>query len=355
MPHPQSSPALLTVKELRVSYPGGHKGFGRRRDHVHAVDGVSFDLGQGESIGIVGESGSGKSTLGRAVLGLAPVSAGQILVEGRDVQQIPHNIRLQFRRILQCIFQDPHSSLSPSHTIEFILKEPFIIHGLLDGTGDRQVDALLDLVGLSANLKTRRPSELSGGQCQRVAIARALALRPKLIICDEPTSSLDVSIQAQIIALLGDLRSRMNLSYLFISHDLAVIQQVADRVMVMFGGRIVEEGNTSMIFRSAGHPYTAALLSAVPIPDPKIERSRKRLALSDDNTDEAPRSGCRFRNRCWLWQELEHPSICGSKDPALAPGSEMSHRSACHFSEHVASTLTSIELRDDREICATPS
>lgn len=327
---------MLTVRNLQVVFPSGERRLGRRPRTFRAVDDVSLDIDEGDTIGVVGESGSGKSTLGRAILGLAPIASGEVRLRGQDIRSIRPAERMQFRRMIQCIFQDPYSSLSPSHTVEFTLREPLIIHGLAAGAA--QVDALLDLVGLSTHMKSRRPSELSGGQCQRVAIARALALTPKLVICDEPTSALDVSVQAQIVALLKDFAARMRLSYLFISHDLAVVQQVARRVMVMFGGRIVEDGSTQDIFAAPSHPYTAALLSAVPIPDPAQDRSRKRLTLSDDNA-EMPASGCRFRSRCWLWRQLGEPEICCNVDPQL-PTETSTHRSACHFSREVGEKFT---------------
>lgn len=326
---------ILKIKDLNVWFQPKRGLLGRKGKPNRAVDGVSLTLAAGETLGIVGESGSGKSTLGRAVVGLAPIQSGQILVDNVDIRNSLGTRSLAFRRSVQMVFQDPYASLSPRHSVGAIIREPLAIHGALSRSGGTQIDTLLTLVGLPEEIKYRKPRELSGGQCQRVAIARALALNPQLVICDEPTSALDVSVQAQIVNLILALRGRLGLSYLFIAHDLAVVRQVSHRVAVMYAGRILEEADTLSLYSRPRHPYTKALLSAAPVADPKVERTRHRINLPEagDNSTGADQ-GCRFRPRCWLWKELGCPSICAQEEPKLAPVDGASNRVACHFPNH---------------------
>ena len=268
---------LLQVQDLQVSYKGG--GFlAFRRSQVRAVDNVSFDIAPGETFGLVGESGSGKSTIGRAILLLAQADSGAIRFDGRDVTAMDRRARLQYRAEVQVVFQDPWSSLNPRQRIGETLEEPLRRHGLATSRSARRaaVNRLLDQVGLASYFTTRYPRELSGGQRQRVGIARALALRPRLIVCDEPVSALDVSTQAQVINLLLDLQRELNLSYLFIAHDLAVVHHVSHRIGVMSAGKLVEVGEAESVYRNPRHPCTQALLEAEPIPDPNVQRARRR-------------------------------------------------------------------------------
>jgi oligopeptide/dipeptide ABC transporter ATP-binding protein len=265
---------------------------------LRAVDGVSLSLKPGETLGIVGESGSGKSTLGRLILGLHAPSAGRVLFDGVDLATVPAGRLRRLRRHMQPIFQDPYASLDPRFTVGDSIAEPLVIHGIGDHTSRRRrVAELLDIVGLESDAAARYPHEFSGGQRQRIGIARAVALEPKLIVADEPVSALDVSIQSQILNLLIELKARLNLSYVFISHDLAVVEHISDRVAVMYLGRVVETAETAALYRRAAHPYTEALISAIPQPD--VERRRERIILSGDAPNpEDPPPGCPFHPRC---------------------------------------------------------
>ncbi|MGA8015309.1 MAG: oligopeptide/dipeptide ABC transporter ATP-binding protein [Candidatus Dormiibacterota bacterium] len=300
---------------------------------VKAVDGVSFDIRSGETVGLVGESGCGKSTLGRLVTQLIPVTSGQIIFDGVDLTQL-HGERLrQHRQHLQIIFQDPFASLDPRMTVGDIIAEPLVNFGLLKGRDrDRWVQELLRTVGLNPYFNNRYPHEFSGGQRQRIGIARALALRPKLIVCDEPVSALDVSIQAQIVNLLEDLQREFHLTYLFIAHDLSVVRHISDRVMVMYLGKVVEIAPSDVIYQSPQHPYTRALLSAVPVPDPRVESQRRLVELSGEIPSPLnPPSGCRFHTRCPI---AEVPGVCSEEEPPLEEKSP-AHWAACHFSDRV--------------------
>lgn len=327
-----SSEVILEVRDLVKHFPLT-KGvvFKKQVGAVQAVDGVSFDLRRGETLGIVGESGCGKSTLAKLLVVLERATAGSALFEGQDIYAAKGKELKALRRHLQIVFQDPYSSLNPRMTVGDIVGEPFQIHPEVAPKGDRvkRVKELLDIVGLNPEYINRYPHQFSGGQRQRIGIARGLALKPSVIICDEPVSALDVSVQAQVINLLGDLQDEFNLSYIFIAHDLSVVRHISDRVGVMYLGRIVELGNEEQIYQRPSHPYTQALLSAVPVPDPVGRDDRQRIVLTGDPpspVDIPP--GCRFRDRCWKAQD-----ICATDDPALEirPGTD--HEAACHFAE----------------------
>jgi len=326
--------ALVEVENLVKHYPI-RSGIVFRHDvgAVKAVDGISFDLEAGETFAIVGESGCGKSTTARAVLRLIEPTSGAIRFEGEDITNAGAGRLRALRREMQMIFQDPFASLNPRMTVRGILKEPFTIHGL---DADGKVEALLDMVGLLPEHASRYPHEFSGGQRQRVGIARALALNPKLIVCDEPVSALDVSIRAQVINLLEDLQAELKLTYLFIAHDLSVVRHIADRVAVMYLGTIVETAPTDDLFERPSHPYTQALISAVPVPDPNRERARRRILVSGDVPSPVnPPSGCRFRTRCPKFaNELTEAEQqrCIDDPPALVDRGE-GHPSACHYAE----------------------
>ncbi len=294
---------------------------------VHAVDDVSFDIHKGETLGLVGESGCGKSTTGRTILQLYKPTSGHVVFEGEDLVKTHGEHLRKLRRRMQMIFQDPYASLNPRMTVEEIIGEPLVVHNAAHGTEIRErVKELLNLVGLSGGLVDRYPHEFSGGQRQRIGVARALALQPALIVCDEPISALDVSIQAQVVNLLEDLQEKFSLTYLFIAHDLSMVRHISNRVAVMYLGVIVELADREDLYAHPLHPYTQALLSAVPIPDPVIEERRRRTILEGDVPSPiSPPSGCRFRTRCPLAQE-----ICTQTRPEfreLAPG----HWVACHF------------------------
>ena len=295
------SAPLLQVSELKKWFPVRSKGlFGGKPDWLKAVDGVSFDLERGESLGLVGESGCGKSTTARAIVGLHPATSGSVRLDGQELTGLSRRRWQPYRRRIQMIFQDPYASLDPRQTVGSILAEPFRIHGLFKPRERRtRTLALLEAVGLDPRHLYRYPHEFSGGQRQRIGIARALALEPELIVCDEPVSALDVSIQAQVINLLKELQERFGIAYLFIAHDLSVVRTVCRRVAVMYLGRIVEIADRDPLFANPQHPYTRALLSAVPIPDPSRERSRQRIVLEGDvPSPYNPPSGCPFHPRC---------------------------------------------------------
>ena len=330
-----TTPPLLAVQDLAVHFPIT-RGLAWRRQAgaVRAVDGVSFELHNGQTLGLVGESGSGKSTTGRALVRLNEPTAGSIRLEGRDI--LGSSSSAELRRRVQMIFQDPYSSLNPRMTVGAIIGEPLAIHGRGDAAERRaRVMELLDIVGLPRRAATRFPHQFSGGQRQRVGIARALALDPDLVIADEPISALDVSIQAQILNLMKRLQKDLGLAYLFISHDLAAVRYISNRIMVMYLGRIVEVADAAELYRRPLHPYTIALLSAAPVPNPRVEASRKRIILAGDmpSSSEVP-TGCRFRSRCWLCKRLGDPEECRTGEPELTavPGGGSV---ACHFSERV--------------------
>jgi oligopeptide transport system ATP-binding protein len=328
---------LLTVSDLAVHFPI-RRGIilERRIGEVRAVDGISFSLRRGETLGLVGESGCGKSTTARAVVRLYRPTAGRIVFDGIDITRLEGAALRRIRRRMQMIFQDPYASLNPRMTAGAIIAEPLEIHGIGTPRERRErVRELLSLVGLDPEYGVRYPHEFSGGQRQRIGVARALALHPDLIVADEPVSALDVSIQAQILNLLHRLQARFGLTYLFIAHDLSVVRHISDRIAVMYLGRIVEVAGSRDLHRRPLHPYTVALLSAVPIPDPALEARRRRIILKGDvPSPAAPPPGCRFHTRCWLRERLGHPERCVAEDPPLrqlATG----HQVACHFAEQV--------------------
>ncbi|MFI5832433.1 ABC transporter ATP-binding protein [Micromonospora sp. NPDC051300] len=305
--------------------------FKRQIGAVRAVDGVSFELRRGETLGVVGESGCGKSTLARLLMRLETPTSGRATLEGRDLFRASGAELRRLRRNMQMVMQDPYTSLNPRMTVGDIVGEPFVIHPDAAPKGSRRqrVRELLDVVGLNPEHINRYPHQFSGGQRQRIGIARALALRPEIIVCDEPVSALDVSIQAQVINLLEQLQDEFGLSYIFIAHDLSVVRHICDRVAVMYLGRIVEIGTEEQIYQRATHPYTQALLSAVPVPDPEARDRRTVIRLSGDVPSPAdPPSGCRFRTRCWKAEE-----VCAVQDPQTVPRAADPHPSACHFAE----------------------
>jgi oligopeptide/dipeptide ABC transporter ATP-binding protein len=330
----ESSGNLVEVDHLKVHFPILSGIFQTESGRVRAVDDISFQIRKGETFGLVGESGCGKSTTGRAVIRLRNPTDGKVLFDGKDLMTLSRKDLRKMRRRMQIIFQDPYSSLNPRMTVGSIISEPLETHNLVSGKArlDR-VKELLALVGLNPNYTNRYPHEFSGGQRQRIGVARALAVEPEFIVCDEPISALDVSIQAQVLNLLVELREKFGLTYLFIAHDLSVVRHISDRVGVMYLGKLVEVGPPAAIYETPGHPYTRALLSAVPIPDPKAERRRKRVILTGDVPSPAnPPDGCRFHTRCWLYERLGRPEQCRTVDPELrvvAP----EHQAACHFAE----------------------
>jgi oligopeptide transport system ATP-binding protein len=305
--------------------------FQRQVGAVQAVDGVNIELRRGETLGIVGESGCGKSTLAKLLTGLETPTSGSISVHGTDLSTLsPQQVR-KARRDIQLVMQDPYTSLNPRMTVGDIIGEPFDIHSDVVPKGSRRakVQELIDLVGLNPDHINRYPHQFSGGQRQRIGIARALALRPSIIVCDEPVSALDVSVQAQVMNLLERLQGELDLSYIFIAHDLSVVRHIADRVGVMYLGKVMEIGSDTDIYDHPTHPYTQALLSAVPVPDPTLRGLRDEIVLEGDVPSPAdPPSGCRFRTRCWKAQE-----ICATEPPELIPRPAHPHPSACHFAE----------------------
>ncbi|MFZ1018903.1 MAG: oligopeptide/dipeptide ABC transporter ATP-binding protein, partial [Candidatus Cybelea sp.] len=292
--------SLVEVKDLFKYFPIHAGLMSRHVADVRAVDGVSFRIEEGETLGLVGESGSGKTTIGRLLLRLLPATKGEIIFENRDVLAMNRNEIRRLRRSIQIIFQDPFASLNPRMSIGEIIAEPVRIHGIASGKGvEERVQELLSLVGLQPYHANRYPHEFSGGQRQRVGVARALAVDPRFIVCDEPVSALDVSIQAQIINLLEDLQKKLKLTYLFIAHDLSVVRHISTRVAVMYVGKIVELADRDALYERPMHPYTQALLSAIPIPDPVLEKRRKRIVLTGDiPSPVSPPPGCRFHTRC---------------------------------------------------------
>jgi len=299
-PRPET---LLSVRDLRVHFPFQRGSF-LRPEHgvIRAVDGMSFDIAAGETLALVGESGCGKSTTARAIINLVRPTSGQVILEGKDITGLTDRQMMRYRRVVQMVFQDPFASLNPRMTVGNIIGEPLVVHGLASGK-DRKLEVLrlMELVGLNPRFLNRYPHEFSGGQRQRIGIARAMAVQPQLILCDEPVSALDVSIQAQIVNLLMDLQQRLGLSYLFIAHDLSVVRHIATRVGVMYLGRLAEIGPAASVYAHPTHPYTEALLSAVPVPDPNRSASRDRIRLVGEvPTPDREHVGCSFADRCPL-------------------------------------------------------
>ena len=326
--------ALLWVDKLEKTFRFGHARFGREPALLRAVDVVSFDVHKGETFGLVGESGCGKSTLARCILRLIAPTGGRALLDGVDLVALSGNDLRRTRRRMQFVFQDPYASLDPRMSVRAIVEEPLVIHGIGDrGERAKQAAEMLELVGITRSQMQRKPHEFSGGQRQRIGVARALVLHPELVILDEPISALDVSIQAQVLNLLRSLQERLQLTYVFIIHDLSVAEYFCDRLAVLYLGTVVELGDREALFHRPLHPYTVSLLSAVPIPDPASERRRQRIVLRGELTPvDAERRGCRFKPRCPLGRDRE---ICGEVEPPLvehAPG----QWAACHFPGELA-------------------
>lgn len=328
------SKTLVDVRDLKMHFPLT-RGiiFQRVVGHVRAVDGISFIIERGQTLGLVGESGSGKTTIGRTIVRLYKPTTGQILFGDTDLAKLGGEELRQIRRRVQMVFQDPYASLNPRYTIGSLIAEPMNIYGIGSSNEIREKTAeLLSVVGLRAEYIDRYPHEFSGGQRQRIAVARALAINPEFVVLDEPVSALDVSVRAQVLNLLQRLQKQFDLTYLFVSHDLSVVRHVADRIAVMYLGKIVELSDRDELYAAPKHPYTHALLSAVPIPDPKIEKRRQRIILSGDlpSPINIP-SGCRFHTRCPMAQQ-----ICREVEPAFEAKEGHAHYAACHFSEEVS-------------------
>jgi peptide/nickel transport system ATP-binding protein len=324
--------ALVSVQGLKVHFPiRSGIVLNRRVGAVKAVDGVDLEIEEGTTLGLVGESGCGKSTLGRALLRLSPVTEGKVIFDGVDVAGLRGEELRHIRQDMQMVFQDPLASLNPRQSVETILTEPLRAHGIAYDKRTR-VRELLDMVGLPPSAAQKYPHEFSGGQRQRIGIARAIALEPRFVIADEPVSALDVSIQAQVLNLLEELQEKLGLTYLVIAHDLAVVRHVSDEVAVMYLGGIVEQAPSDDLYSEPLHPYTKALMSAVPVPDPRVEANRERILLQGDLPSPAnPPSGCRFHTRCPFRQETR----CDTEVPALREIGT-GHRVACHFAEEIA-------------------
>jgi oligopeptide transport system ATP-binding protein len=342
---------LLRVDNLQVHFPITRGIFQRQVGTVRAVDGVSFAIKQGETLGLVGESGCGKSTTGRAILQLHKPTGGSVRLQGKDLTTLSGEDVRKLRREMQMVFQDPYASLNPRMTVGSLVGEPLEIHGLARGREKQQrVQELLSIVGLNPYFVNRYPHEFSGGQRQRIGIARALAVHPSLVVCDEPISALDVSIQAQVINLLEELQAKFNLTYLFIAHDLSVVRHISDRVAVMYVGKIVELTTRDRLYQQPLHPYTRALLSAVPIPDPAIERKRQRIILTGDVPGSVnPPVGCRFQTRCPFAQ-----AACREQEPPLVEA-EPGHVVACHFWDRIRDQFhASVAARDIVRVVTAP-
>ncbi len=348
---------LVEVEDLKVWFPISEGIVVERHiGDVRAVDGVSFQLARGETLGLVGESGCGKSTTGRALIRLIEPTSGTVRFDGTDLATLNGGDLRRGRRRMQMIFQDPYSSLNPRMTAGGIIGEPLDIHGIGSRRDRRErVRELLGTVGLNPDFADRYPHEFSGGQRQRIGVARSLAVNPDLIVADEPISALDVSIQAQIINLLERLQGEFDLTYLFIAHDLSVVRHISDRIAVMYLGRIVELAGSQDLNRYPLHPYTVALLSAIPIPDPVVESRRRRIILRGDvPSPAAPPSGCRFHTRCWLRERLGNPEECTTIDPPLRVISG-DHAAACHFAEQVDGSAEQLQATGRAPASAAPA
>jgi oligopeptide transport system ATP-binding protein len=335
---PAARRPLLSVRQLVKRFPIKSGLFRRTLEQVHAVDGVSFDLAAGETLGVVGESGCGKSTTGRCVLRLIEPTSGEVWFDGKNVTTLDRTALREMARDMQIIFQDPYASLNPRMTVTAIVGEALTIHKLTSTRREYEdrIVQLLETVGLNAGHMRRYPHEFSGGQRQRIGIARALAVDPKFIVCDEAVSALDVSIQAQVINLLQDLKRKLGLSYIFIAHDLAVVKHIATHVAVMYLGKIVEYAEKRELFAHPRHPYTQALLSAIPLPDPRKERQRRRIVLQGDLPNPSdPPSGCRFRTRCQVFSaeltDAQRALCIEQPPPLLARTGGPDHLDACHY------------------------
>jgi len=337
-PQPSASTPLLEVSELRKYFPQYSQTLIKRKSApVKAVDGVSFSVGAGETLGLVGESGCGKSTAGRSILRLIEPTSGSVKLDGEDITKAGTNRLRRLRRDLQMVFQDPIGSLNPRHPIGSIIGAPFSIQNVKPARGVKaEVQSLMERVGLNPEHYNRYPHEFSGGQRQRIGVARAIALRPKLIVCDEPVSALDVSIQAQVVNLLEDLQSEYDITYVFIAHDLSVVRHISDRVVVMYLGKAMEVADRDTLYEKPMHPYTQALMSAVPVPDPRKENKRERILLSGDLPSPInPPSGCVFHTRCPKYREQLDESDrerCRTEVPQLEE-KQPSHLAACHFAQ----------------------